>query len=222
MHASEFFVGQVGHTSGCGNYCVESPPVEGINSSDVKRIAATFAIASQIQAKPVSNPLEVQYFGAAPFLFGKDRVMRFSAQPWGGEKPQVVPKKPSSKYLREAVKKTMRRNEPICFDFMIQVRRAGERGLSIEDATRHWDAKRFPFVNVARIVIPAPQKDVNSKKAESECEKLVFTPWHSLASHQPLGGINRLRKAVYLFSKEHRSGGARRTRRGRRRRHPSK
>ena len=101
----------------------------------------------------------------------------------------------------------MRQNEPVCFDFIIQVRGAGERGLNIEDATTHWDAERFPFVNVARIVIPAPQKDINSKKAEAECEKLVFTPWHSLAAHQPLGGINRLRKAVYLASKDHRGGG---------------
>ncbi len=76
-----------------------------------------------------------------------------------------------------------------------------------------WNAGDFPFVNVARIVIPAPQKHINSKKAEAECEKLVFTPCHSLAAHQPLGGINRLRKAVYLASKDHRGGGAKRTNR---------
>ena len=49
--------------------------------------AATFAIASEIQAKPVANPVEVQHFGVAPFLYGKDRLMRFAVQPWGGERP---------------------------------------------------------------------------------------------------------------------------------------
>ena len=29
------------------------------------------------------------------------------------------------------------------------------------------------------------------------CEALSFTPWHSLPEHQPIGGVNRIRKAVY-------------------------
>ena len=28
-------------------------------------------------------------------------------------------------------------------------------------------------------------------------ENLSYTPWHSLAEHRPLGGINRARKVVY-------------------------
>ncbi len=182
------------------------PPVEGLTANDIKRIAATFAIASKSRATPVANPLEIQYFGAAPFLFGKDHVMRFAAQPWGGEKPQIPPNKPSATYLRKAVTKTMRGKDPICFDFMIQVRRVDEKGLNIEDATKHWDDEKFPFVNVATIVIPAPQMEIDSRKAEAECERLVFTPWHSLAAHKPLGGINRLRKAIYIASAEHRGG----------------
>lgn len=189
------------------------PPVEGLTTSDIKRIKASLDIITKLKNKPVANPLEVQYFGAAPFLFGKDRVMRFSSQPWGGEKPQDPPSKPSANYLAQAVARTMRRNEPICFDFMVQVRTVNERGLNIEDATTHWDAKKFPFVNVARIVIPTPQKHINSKRAKAECEKLVFTPWHALAAHRPLGGINRLRKAVYLASKNYRSSVKRKPRR---------
>jgi hypothetical protein len=27
--------------------------------------------------------------------------------------------------------------------------------------------------------------------------RLAFNPWHALAEHRPMGGINRLRKAVY-------------------------
>ena len=39
---------------------------------------------------------------------------------------------------------------------------------------------------------------------KAQCERLVFTPWHSLAAHQPIGSINRLRKAVYEASAQHR------------------
>jgi hypothetical protein len=36
------------------------------------------------------------------------------------------------------------------------------------------------------------------------CERAVFSPWHCLPEHQPVGSINRLRKEVYLASKDHR------------------
>jgi len=29
------------------------------------------------------------------------------------------------------------------------------------------------------------------------CENLTYTPWHALPEHRPLGGINRVRRAVY-------------------------
>ena len=35
---------------------------------------------------------------------------------------------------------------------------------------------------------------------EKRCEAMSFTPWHALKEHRPLGGINRLRKAVYSAS----------------------
>jgi len=33
---------------------------------------------------------------------------------------------------------------------------------------------------------------------------LSFAPWHGLAAHQPLGGVNRARKAPYTFSADYR------------------
>ena len=71
-----------------------------------------------------------------------------------------------------------------------------------------WDEAETPYVNVARITIPAPQRRVDSERRAARCENLVFTPWHSLAEHRPLGSINRLRKAVYLASEGHRGAGA--------------
>jgi len=56
---------------------------------------------------------------------------------------------------------------------------------------------------VTRITIVAPQEDIDSAEHQAQCERLIFTPWHSLASHHPIGS-NRLRKAVYEASAEHR------------------
>jgi hypothetical protein len=33
-----------------------------------------------------------------------------------------------------------------------------------------------------------------------EAEEMSFDPWHALAEHRPLGGINRARRAVYAAS----------------------
>jgi hypothetical protein len=178
--------------------------VPGVSDEQKARIGRTAGLVQRLQAVPVANPLEVRYFGAAPFLFGPDRVMRFSAEPWGGEQPQVMPQSPSEDYLREALVKTMRGKEDVSFDFKVQVRGQGE-DLDIEDASTVWDEAETPYVNVARITIPAPQRRVDSPKRAERCESLVFTPWHSLADHRPLGSINRLRKAVYLASEGHRA-----------------
>ncbi|MGH8605932.1 MAG: catalase family protein [Gammaproteobacteria bacterium] len=163
----------------------------------------TGRLIGEIQKTPVANPLEVQYFGAAPFLFGPDRVMKFSAKPSAGEKPQILPENPSENYLQEALLKTMSGDKDICFDFMVQVR-GKQDALNIENASTVWDETSFPFFKVAKITIPAPQNDIDSPSGVKHCENLVFTPWHSLADHQPLGSINRLRKAVYIASKTHR------------------
>ncbi len=34
---------------------------------------------------------------------------------------------------------------------------------------------------------------------------MAFSPWNALAEHRPLGGINRLRQAVYLASQAKRA-----------------
>lgn len=169
-------------------------------------IKAAFNIVNDIQKKHVANPLEVEYFGAAPFLFGPDRVMRFKVRPRGTLKEQNIPDPAADNYLKDALAMGMSGNEPIVFDFMVQVRSSSEgaENLGLEDATIFWDEANFPYVSVATMTISAPQLDIYSQKNEDYCESLVFTPWHSLAEHKPLGGINRLRQHVYEVSAEYR------------------
>ena len=96
----------------------------------------------------------------------------------------------------------MQQTGTVEFDFMVQVR-GGGNDLEIENASKAWDETKHHFDKVARITIVAPQ-DIDSAEQQAQCERLVFTPWHSLAAHQPIGSINRLRKAVYEASAQHR------------------
>ena len=124
--------------------------------------------------------------------------------PSGGEQAKLIPTDISDDYLKNALIARMRQGEDVCFDFMIQVRGKDEEGLNLDDATSHWDESKTPYVTVARITIPVPQTGIDSKGHKNKCENLVYTPWHSLIEHEPLGGINRLRKNVYVASATHR------------------
>jgi len=178
---------------------------ENIDDVAMQRIVDSFKIVQQIKASPVANPLGTRYFSAAPFLFGQDRVMKFSAKPCAAVSPSEIPKLPQDDYLREALTQIMTTaSEALYFDFMVQVRSDNVDDLGIENASTVWDETEYPFTNVAKITIPVPQLDVDSDDHRTHCEDLAFTPWHSLVEHQPIGSINRLRKSVYQASATHR------------------
>lgn len=184
----------------------------GFTLKDLQELTITLNIVvTKIQTQPVRNPLQVQYFGAAPFLFGPDRVMKFTAAPQQKVEQKEFTTEPSENYLREALAETMAGNQDVVLDFKIQVRNTdadfGEGQELIENATTTWDTTNVKevdnYVNVAKIIIKAPQQTMTTE-AQSQCEQLAFSPWHSLAAHQPVGGINRLRKGVYINSELHR------------------
>jgi len=54
-------------------------------------------------------------------------------------------------------------------------------------------------VTVARIEAAAQESYSDAMVAEFD-KGASFSPWHGLAAHQPLGAINRVRKAVYEAS----------------------
>ncbi len=183
----------------------------GLSQAAQDRMAATRKIIFRIkgflpppfQATPMS-PLDNSYFSAAPFLFGEGRAMKFCAVPVNpatGAPGDVN----DPDYLRTAMRQRMTeaKGKDICLDFKIQVRTAaqlaGRIDTEIEDVCTLWED---PFVTVARIAIPAQVFDAPER--QEFCEKLVYTPWHGLEAHQPIGGINRLRKKVYEASANHR------------------
>ena len=152
------------------------------------------------QPPPIS-PVDNQYFSGAPFLFGSDRVMKYSAKPRSpeaGDLKDVTDKD----YLRTALYRRLmgRDARTIEFDFQIQVRDAqtiGDIETQIENVCTLWPDR---FETVATISI-APQ-NFESAEQKALCEDLIFSPWNGLVEHRPLGGINRLRRDVYLASSQ--------------------
>ena len=192
-------------------------PVPDWTAEDDANLLKTRTSLGIIQSKTVRNPTEVQYFAAAPSSFGDDRVMKFSVEPCGGEKNQASFTETevsniSENYLNEALATTMSQDGNVCLDLKVQVlsidqvkadrERTDVSGDVIEDATREWDDSEsaFGFTRVATITVVTPQTVDLSDVTQKDCESQSFNPWHSLVEHQPLGGINRLRKPVYINS----------------------
>ena len=187
---------------------------EEFSTEDIVGTIGSFKVVEKIQQKTVRNPLQVQYFSASPFRYGPDRVMKFSVAPLDGEVPQPQFSQNEvdtldADYLAQALKNTLTQGEEICLSFKVQVVKASQlkdrRKEMIEDASIAWSEEDFPFAEVARIVIH-PVKD--NEQLVDACKSLLFTPWHALAAHEPLGGINRLRKPVYSKSAESRRNAA--------------
>ena len=155
-------------------------------------------ISGQIQRIAMSDPLSSEYFSAAPFMFGTDRLMKFRVTPVPDRPKTPLGESVDADYLRAALAKRLGEADA-SFDFAVQVRPPSKEA-EVEDVTKPWDA--VAYQSVAKIAIP--KQDLNATEGEARCEALFFTPWHTLPEHRPVGGINRLRLAVYRASVDRR------------------
>ena len=176
-----------------------------------QRAGATAQIIGRIRS-PVSppafqppplSPLDNRYFSGAPFLFGESRAMKFSAKPVS-PRPGSPADVSDPDYLRKTLHERLAGADAgdVVFEFQVQVRDAGSLAgkldPDIENATFEWKEADHPFVTIATLTIPRQQ--VDTPELQARCEGLVFSPWHGIVEHRPLGGINRLRRAVYEAS----------------------
>lgn len=156
------------------------------------------AISNAITSNTVDRVFEQSYFSMAPYRLGP-RFMKFRTQPvdcrtGAAIRPSTAaPPAVDPNYLREDMIKWLS-TAPACFVFGIQLQ-TDPGNMPIEDPTILWDEVKSPFVPVADIRIPAQQFASDAQQAY--CENLSFTPWHALAAQEPVGGINRLRRAIY-------------------------
>jgi hypothetical protein len=165
---------------------------DGFTLQDLKELTATLNIVvTKIEQLPVSNPLQVSYFGAAPYLFGTERAMKFSVVPQLSDiLVSDIPENPGGDYLAEALVRSMKTSGLIIFDFKILVRTDDEFSDSkvlIENASTTWDTLQASevdsYTSVATLEIKAPQ-EISTAVAREECEEMAFSPWNSLVDHK--------------------------------------
>lgn len=154
-------------------------------------------IALKTLAPAPETPVATTYNSIAPFKLGphniKYRVIPDPTSCPGYKLPEQNRDLPN--FLRNALYQQLSLDRvPACFALQVQ-RQNAEHYMPIEDPSVEWDEAISPFETVATIRLPA--QDFDSREQNLFCDNLSFNPWHSLPEHRPIGGINRLRKAVY-------------------------
>ncbi len=153
-------------------------------------------ILRRIEKNVSTNPLETRYWSATAYQFG-DAAVKYLARP-KLEGPPIAAETPAVDQLRHAMKRNLETRDA-AFDFLVQ-RQVDSKANPIDDATHEWDEQVSPFERVATIHIP--RQTFDSAAQMEFCQNLAFNPWHALHEHRPLGGINRVRKEVYVALSE--------------------
>lgn len=168
-----------------------------------------FKIIKDIRSKVVASPFEITYWSASPYWLGLpdtvgSRAVKYSLVPRSaGTEPPRDPEQLPADYLSQAVARHLKAR-PAEFDFRVQLQ-ADPVAMPVEDVSVEWDENVSKPIPVAMLTIGAQDVDSPEGRALAEQgETMAFSPWNALAEHRPMGGINRLRREVYLASQSKR------------------
>ncbi len=157
---------------------------------------------AQLKAKGKKNPVKLTYFSAVPFRLGSRedvnrKYVKYSVTACDSKAAEAAVSGNSDhpNFMREALKSTLEKSD-VCFQFQIQIADLKKPKIfDVEDPSVLWPTKVSPYQTVATLKIP--RQDFDTPKRDQFCERLSFTPWHSLPEHRPLGRTNRMRLKLY-------------------------
>lgn len=138
-----------------------------------------------------ANPLQIRYYSAVPYAFGRG-VVKYAAFPPPRPRDRI-PFDPPENLLRQAAVAQLATADAH-FDFGVQFQTDPER-MPIEDPRVEWPEGLSSWRRLATLRIL--QQTFDNDVRDAYGENLSFTPWRALAEHRPLGGINRTRKRLY-------------------------
>lgn len=154
-------------------------------------------IAFATLSKAPDTPADATYYSVAPYRYGSANA-KFRVIP----EPSACPaynlpamNRDQPNFLRGALYQQLSTDrQPACFALQVQLQDAN-RYMPLEDTSVEWKESDSAFRTVGHLRLP-PQ-DFDTPEQNLACDNMRFSPWHGIEAHQPLGGINRLRKAVY-------------------------
>jgi hypothetical protein len=146
---------------------------------------------------PQINILGDEFYSQGPILYG-DYIAKLALKPFSDNlrtltgQPLNLSSHPDG--IRQAVVEFFQSNSAV-WDIQVQLCTNLET-MPIEDASVTWPETESPYLSVARLHMPS-QDAWRADRIELVDERMSFSAWHALAEHRPLGGIMRVRQAVY-------------------------
>lgn len=141
----------------------------------------------------IDNPFAIRYWSTTPYRFGDDQsvAVKYSVRPCAAPMVDITVAQHRD-FLADAMAEHLQQAS-VCLAFMVQFQ-ADPDSMPVENAAVIWDESVSPFIKLAEIRI---DDRATSPATLGNCEAMRFNPWQSLAAHQPLGSINRSRRAIY-------------------------
>ncbi|GAP99554.1 catalase family protein [Leptolyngbya sp. NIES-2104] len=153
--------------------------------------------------QPETHILGETYYSSAALRYG-DYVAKFSAVPLSASFQPLIGKRieiQNSSTLRDLIVEFFR-EQSAEYELRVQLCTNLET-MPIEDASVRWSEQESPYQAIAKISIGIQEAYSPARQVYVD-EVLSFSPWHTLAAHQPLGAIQRLRREVYEASSHYR------------------
>lgn len=149
------------------------------------------------------HPLGETYYSQTPYRYGDyiAKIALFPVSPGLTSLTGTIVEIDDPDAIRAAVKRDLI-EQGGTWELRVQLNTDLD-AMPIEDPTKLWDEKDSPFVTVATLVVE-PQLAWETGVTEHVEDKLAYSPWHGITAHQPLGGVNRVRRSVYDYSADFR------------------
>lgn len=177
------------------------------------RMPQSLKIAIAAGALKLRNPAEIDYWSTAPYWLGSadgvdGKAVKYKALSRQPAPPgTVLPGKHAPyDFLADALQQ-MLAGGAASFDFQLQVQ-TDPVAMPVEDFCVEWSEKTSPPITAATVTLHPFESDDARRGFEADVEGMFFTPWHALAEHRPMGGLNRVRKPIYEASFQTRTQGA--------------
>ena len=150
----------------------------------------------------INSMVTAQYWSGAAYHLGAHQAVKFTAKACDGQQEREKLDRDDPDYLKKDLVAAAK--EGLCFTMFVQLQ-VDPATTPIEHASYQWKEDVSPLIPVATIKMPPQAID---KPGQTEfCDSFSYSPWHGIKAHQPMGHINRARRAVYDSSRQHRDGG---------------
>ena len=143
-------------------------------------------------AKREASLLAATYHSGHPYAIG-DLIVKFRLVP---QAPDPGAPGTSANYLAEDLRSRLLSHDRA---FLLQAQAFVDQSVTpVDRASVRWEERHAPFVDVARLDIPA--QDVGADGQGAYGEALAFDPWRTPHENRPLGSLADARRLAYPSS----------------------